>query len=90
MNDATLSIAEITTLTGESSVSIRKGKKIISFEYKIELKWKCVLADSDGVEVSKVEGKYELPEVCNDDEWNEWECRVEYGDDPHSLRDCLD
>ena len=48
MNDATLSITEITTLTGESSVSIRKGKKIISFDYNIVLKWQCVLADSDG------------------------------------------
>ena len=35
MNDATLSIVEITKLEGESSVSIRKGKKLISFEYVI-------------------------------------------------------
>lgn len=90
MNDATLSIAEITTLTGEASVSIRKGKKIVSFDYNIVLKWKCVLADPDGTEVSKVEGKYELPEVANDEEWEDWECRTEYGDDPNNLRDCLD
>ena len=48
MNDATLSIIEITKLEGESSVSIRKGKKLISFEYVISLKWQCVLADQDG------------------------------------------
>jgi len=90
MHDSTLSIIEITTLTGEASVSIRKGKKIISFDYQIVLKWQCVLADSDGNQVSRVEGKYELPEVSNDDEWEEWECRVEYGEDPDNLRQCLD
>ena len=52
MNDATLSILEITTLTGDSSVSIRKGKKIISFDYNIVVKWKCVLSDSDGMDLS--------------------------------------
>ena len=68
MNDATFSIVEISTLTGEASVSIRKGKKIISFDYNIVLKWQCILADSDGQQISKVEGKYELPEVANDTE----------------------
>ena len=48
MNDATLTISEITNLSGEASVSIRKGKKIISFEYNIKLKWKVVLKDADG------------------------------------------
>ena len=90
MNDATLSIYEIGSITGESGVSIRKGKKIVSFDYNIVLKWRCVLADTDGHEVSKVEGTYLLPEVSQDDEWEEWECRVEYGDDPHNLRECLD
>ena len=45
MNDATMTIQEITTLTGEASVSIRKGKKLVTFEYQIVLKWKVVLAD---------------------------------------------
>ena len=39
MNDATFSVGEITKLSGESSVSIRKGKKIISFDYSIALDW---------------------------------------------------
>ena len=85
-----MSITEITTLTGESSVSIRKGKKIISFDYNIVLKWQCVLADSDGNQVSKVDGKYEMPEVSNEDEWDEWEVRTEYGEDPDNLRSMLD
>lgn len=69
MNDATLTIQEITTLTGEASVSIRKGKKLVTFEYNIVLKWKVILNDASGGEVAKVEGRYELPEISNDDEW---------------------
>ena len=90
MSDSTLSVTEVTTLNGEASVSIRKGKKIISFDYNIVLKWKIVLADADGNSVSEVEGKYEMPEVSNDDEWDEWEVRVEYGEDPDNLRSMLD
>ena len=52
MNDVTMTITEITKLEGEASVSIRKGKKIISFDYQINLKWKAVLADADGNQVS--------------------------------------
>ena len=52
MSDVTMTITEITTLTGEASVSIRKGKKIISFDYNIVLKWKAVLADASGNQVS--------------------------------------
>ena len=48
MNDATLSIIEITSLNGESSVSIRKGKKLITYDYQITLKWKVVLKDAEG------------------------------------------
>ena len=90
MNDATLSISEIDSMEGESSVSIRKGKKIVSYDYNIKLKWQCVLKDNDGVQVSKVEGKYELPEVSCDEDVNDWEVRVEYGEDPDNLRQCLD
>ena len=90
MNDATLSVTEITTLTGESSVSIRKGKKIISFDYQIALKWTVKLADADGNEIAKMDGKYDLPEVSNDSEWEDWEVRVEFGEDVNSLRTMLE
>lgn len=90
MNDATLSITEIASLNGESSVSIRKGKKIISFDYNMSLKWKIRLADTDGNQVATMDGKYELPEVSNEDEWDEWEVRNEYGEDENNLRSMLD
>jgi len=44
-----------------------------------------VLADPSGKEISKVSGKYELPEVSSDDEWTEWEVRVQFGEDPDNL-----
>ena len=90
MNDSTLSIQEITKMEGEASVSIRKGKKIVSFDYAIDLKWQVVLADSDGNQISKMEGKYEMPEVSSDEEWTDWETRVEYGEDKDNLRSMLD
>lgn len=31
-----------------------------------------------------------LPEVSNDDEWDEWEVRVEYGEETKNLRGMLD
>jgi len=86
MNDATLTITEIVKLEGEASVSIRKGKKIISYDYNISLKWKVVL----GEQVATMEGKFDLPEVSNDSEWDEWEVRTEYGEDEQNLRSMLD
>lgn len=40
MDKSNLTITDVTTVTGESSVSIRKGKKLVTFDYQIELKWK--------------------------------------------------
>jgi len=34
------------------------------------------LADADGNNVASMDGKYELPEVSNDDEFEEWEHRT--------------
>ena len=37
-----------------------------------------------------MDGKYELPDVCNDDEIDDWEVRNEYGEDEQNLRSMLD
>ena len=37
-----------------------------------------------------MDGKYELPEISNDDEWDEWEVRVEFGEDENNLRSMLE
>ena len=37
-----------------------------------------------------MDGKYELPEISNDDEWDEWEVRTEFGEDENNLRSMLE
>jgi len=39
-------------------VSIRKGKKIVSFDYTLKLKWALALVDGAGSEVAKVTGEF--------------------------------
>jgi len=83
---ATLKITEVKELKGESSVSIRKQKKIVTFDYNIKLKWKCSMADeSKTKEIGAIEGEYEMPEVSNDvlDDGEEWEvnCSIQSGDE---------
>lgn len=47
-NDATLTIKEIKTFKGESSVSVRKGKKIIAYDYEINMLWRVEMKDAEG------------------------------------------
>ena len=86
MEKATLRITEVKDLKGESSVSIRKGKKIVTYEYKIKLVWECDMGDETNSKVvGSIGGEYDLPEVSNDilDDGDEWEidCRVTKGDE---------
>ena len=50
-------------VTGDSSVSIRKGKKIVVFDYEIDLKWKADLKEGDDEQV--VTGHFKIPEMSN-------------------------
>jgi activator of HSP90 ATPase len=34
-------ITEVKSFKGESSINIRKGKKIVSYDYNVKLKWQC-------------------------------------------------
>ena len=40
-NDAHLSIKEIKEFSGEAGSSVRKGKKLVCFEYKMTVGWEC-------------------------------------------------
>jgi activator of HSP90 ATPase len=71
-------------MDGESSVSIRRGKKIVSFDYAIILEWRCTI---DG---STCEGSYEMPEVSNSDAWEDWEIRVTHTKDTDSIKESLE
>ena len=71
-------------LKGEASVSIRKGKKIVAYDYNFKLKWECIFKDGEGKEVASMKGQFELPEVSNDidDDGDEWEVRPSIKEDP--------
>lgn len=78
--DAVMIITEIKTFKGDSSVSVRKGKKIVAYDYQITLAWQIDMMDKDGKTViATTKGSYEMPEVSNEEDV--WEVRVSLGED---------
>ena len=88
-NDATLAVTEVKELKGESGVSIRKGKKIVSYDYSITLSWRVSMSSmvGGGPEVAFCTGLFELPEVSNDED--DWEVRVAITEDKENLKEVL-
>ena len=74
-NEANLKITEVKNFKGESSVSIRKGKKIVAYDYQIMLAWQIDMLDKDGQSYAKTQGTFEFPELSNE-EADDWEIRV--------------
>jgi activator of HSP90 ATPase len=75
-------------LKGEASVSIRKGKKIISYDFNTVLKWEFTIKDGEGKEVGKILGEYDMPEISNDidDDGDDWEVRSSVKEDKGNLK----
>jgi activator of HSP90 ATPase len=76
MEKATLKITEVKDLKGESSVSVRKGKKIVTYEYTTKLVWRCDMGDETNSKViGSITGEYFIPEISNDiiDDGEEWD-----------------
>ena len=69
-------------------MSIRKGKKIVSYDYNALLKWECVLKDGEGTQVGLVKGTYEMPEISSDmeDDGEEWEVKLSVKEDEGKVR----
>lgn len=82
-----MTITEIKTFKGESSVSIRKGKKIVAYDYSLVLAWQVDMMDADKV-FANLKGSYELPEVSNEEE--QWEVRVTMGEDKQGIQSMLE
>jgi len=70
-------VTAVDKLKGEASVSIRKGKKIVAYDYSAMLKWELSVKDGEGKEIASMKGTYELPEVSSDieDDGEQWEVR---------------
>lgn len=83
-----LRVTQVSNFKGEASVSIRKGKKIISYDYNIKVKWECIFRDGEGNEVGMIKGEYEMPEVSNDieDDGDDWEVKPTVSDDKNNLK----
>ena len=86
-NDADLSIKEVKTFKGEASISVRKGKKIIAYDFEVMLRWRVEMKDKDGECIANCEGYYELPEISNEEA--EWECRVQLQKDTEGYYEVL-
>jgi len=89
---ATFKITEVKELKGESSVSIRKQKKIVTYDYSAKLAWKCDMGDETNSKViGTVEGEFEMPEISNDviDDGEEWEINSRVYKDDNDLMKTL-
>ena len=92
MDKATLRITEVKDLDGESSVSIRKNKKIVTYDYKIKLIWQCDMGDDRNEKViGSVKGEYFIPELSNDiiDDGEDWDVQCSMGDGDETLKKTL-
>jgi len=87
-----LKVVEVKSFKGESSISIRKGKKVVCYDYNARLRWECEVKDGDGNIVGKLQGEYELPEVSNDiaDDGEDWEVKVSFGEDKDKMKGRLE
>jgi activator of HSP90 ATPase len=60
-------VKEVKNLKGDSAVMIRKGKKIVTYDYQVTLEWNCFKNDDANTKVDGfVEGEFFLPEISND------------------------
>jgi len=65
-NDAHFKIKEIKEFKGEAGSSVRKGKKLVSYDYKMTLEWQCDMMDKEGTKaVASCYGTFELPEISD-------------------------
>ena len=87
-----LTVTSVDKLKGEAGISIRKGKKIVSFDYNCKLLWELVVKDGEGKEVGKLKGEYEFPEISSDidDDGEDWEVRTSFKQDEGNLKSRFD
>ena len=78
-------VKEIKNFKGESSVSIRKGKKIVAYDYAITVSWQVDMNDKDGKSIAVCTGEYDLPEISNEESMDDWQVRVTYTKDESNL-----
>jgi activator of HSP90 ATPase len=89
---ATFKITEVKEFKGESSVSIRKQKKIVTYDYNVKLHWKCDMGDETNTKVvGSIEGEIDFPEISSDiiNDGDQWEINVRINKGDESLKTTL-
>ena len=73
-------------------MSIRKGKKIVAYDFNCNLKWEMTIKDGDNNLIGTLKGTYELPEISSDidDSGDDYEIRTSIKEDPNKLKDRFD
>ena len=74
METIRLNVVEIVKLQGEAGSCVRRGKKIITFDYEINFKWKCTM---DGLTGCSCSGEYTIPSFSHEDDAEDWEIRTD-------------
>eukprot|EP01029_Cantina_marsupialis_P028396 TRINITY_DN776105_c0_g1_i1.p1 TRINITY_DN776105_c0_g1~~TRINITY_DN776105_c0_g1_i1.p1 ORF type:complete len:370 (-),score=145.56 TRINITY_DN776105_c0_g1_i1:212-1321(-) len=68
-------IADLSSVKGEASMNIRRGKKIVYFDYEVKAQWRGDMFDGDGNIASSIIGTLEMPEFSSD-EAPDWEVKL--------------
>eukprot|EP01138_Halocafeteria_seosinensis_P013765 gb/GECG01014056.1/.p1 GENE.gb/GECG01014056.1/~~gb/GECG01014056.1/.p1 ORF type:complete len:379 (+),score=82.74 gb/GECG01014056.1/:1-1137(+) len=61
-----ITISEISDFHGEASVSIRKGKKLLFFEFEVKGEWEGEMVDGDGNVLATGDGQFHIPDLDQD------------------------
>ena len=57
---------QISQFHGEASVSIRKGKKLLFFEFEVKGEWEGEMLDGDGNVIATGDGQFHIPDLDQD------------------------
>eukprot|EP00285_Hemiselmis_virescens_P017866 CAMPEP_0173378294 /NCGR_PEP_ID=MMETSP1356-20130122/1475_1 /TAXON_ID=77927 ORGANISM="Hemiselmis virescens, Strain PCC157" /NCGR_SAMPLE_ID=MMETSP1356 /ASSEMBLY_ACC=CAM_ASM_000847 /LENGTH=254 /DNA_ID=CAMNT_0014331319 /DNA_START=50 /DNA_END=814 /DNA_ORIENTATION=+ len=77
-----LTCYKLETCTGEAHINRRKGNKVmVIYEMELKVKWKAVVSDKDGNEVSSSKGNFNIPCLDTVDEIDEFEIHVKFNKD---------
>lgn len=79
-------------LTGDASLSIRKGKHLVFFEFKIKASWEGSLIDASGATTGTGDGDITIPDI-DQDSGDDYDLVITAADDggkrDHRLADLL-
>ena len=64
-NAGLFSVVKVEKFKGEASCNIRKGKKLVAYDYEVNLNWQVVMKDGDGKVVDTVKGDMHWPDISN-------------------------